>query len=392
MPKKRGNNEGSIVRRKDGRWMASITVGRDPETGKLKRVSFYGKTRQEAADQMAKALADHSRGNFIAPHRMTVGQWIEVWLKEYKAPSVRPKTLEGYGAVIRCYIKPAIGDIPLKNLRPEHVQMMYNDALKQGLSPQSIRFIHAVLHGSLEQAEKGQLVLRNVSEATALPRETKTEIHPLNLDQVKKLLHAIKEHRLYPAILLEVNTGLRRGELLAIRWDDVDLQKGLLKVKRNLVRTYLPESNGTKTGLLFQEPKTEKSKREVPIPKSVVDELARHKARQAEERLLLGQEYQDRGLIFCQERGKPYDPGFFTKSFRRMLKRAGLPQGRFHDLRHATATLLLQQTDIKTVSAILGHSRTSITADIYLHTDLGQKREAINKLNAALQGRGRSGK
>lgn len=236
MGKKRGNNEGSITKRNDGRWMARITIGRNPETGQLKRAYFYGKTRQEVADQMAKALSDISRGSFVKPEKITVGEWLDTWLQEYKGPSVRPITYDSYEMLIRCHIKPTVGHIALKDLRPENLQWLYNEKVKAGLSPRSVRYIHAVLHGAMEQAMKNQLVIRNVSEATVLPKEKKKEIRPLTLEQVNQLLTAIRQDRLFPAILLELGTGLRRGELLALRWQDVDLQTGVLHVRQTLVR------------------------------------------------------------------------------------------------------------------------------------------------------------
>ena len=142
MKKKRGNNEGTIVKRKDGLWMASISVGRDPTTGKLKRATFYGKTRQEAADRMARAMADLSRGVFVRSEKLTLGEWLDCWLKEYKKPKIRPITFDSYEMLIRCHIKPAVGHVALKDLRPEQLQWLYNEKLKAGLSARTVRYIH----------------------------------------------------------------------------------------------------------------------------------------------------------------------------------------------------------------------------------------------------------
>jgi hypothetical protein len=167
--KRRGNNEGSIARRKDGRYMARITIGRNPDTGKLKRVSFYGKTRQEVAEQLARALSDLGRGTYVSPHKLTVGAWLDTWLHEYKKPSVRPVTYDSYATTIRYHLRPSLGHIALKDLRPDQVQRFYNDKRDAGLSPRTVRYLPTILHGALKQAFKNQLVTRNVSEATTLP-------------------------------------------------------------------------------------------------------------------------------------------------------------------------------------------------------------------------------
>jgi Phage integrase, N-terminal SAM-like domain len=181
MPKKRENLEGTIGHRKNDRGMASITIGRDPATGKLKRASFYGKTRQEAADQLANALSDMNRGTFVAQQKLTVGQWLDTWLQEYKRPKVRPLTFDSYKHIVRCHLIPALGHLPMKELRPEHVQRAYNERRQAGMSDGSIRVMHALLHGALRQAMKNQLVLRNVTEAAVPPSARTRTMRPLSL-------------------------------------------------------------------------------------------------------------------------------------------------------------------------------------------------------------------
>ncbi|MBI3325690.1 MAG: site-specific integrase [Nitrospinae bacterium] len=317
-----------------------------------------------------------------------MGEWLDTWLHEYKKPSVRPLTFDSYEALVRCHIKATIGHIPLQDLRPEHLQRLYNDKRKAGLSPRTVRYIHAVVHGGLEQAMKSQLVVRNVSEATILPSDVKREMHPLSLDQVRQLLSAIGQDRLFPAIWLELGTGLRRGELLALRWQHVDLEMGLLQVKQSLERVKNHEATGDdrKTRLLLQEPKTALSRRTIPIPEDIVEELKRHKARQAQEKLLLGQAYQDHGLVFSLPDGKPLEPRNFTRHFDWMLKQAGLPHIRFHDARHTFATLMLELGESpKTVQTLLGHSKIAMTLDIYSHVSLDLEKRAAARLNAVLR-------
>jgi integrase len=389
MPKKRGNNEGSISQRKDGRFMARITIGRDPTTGKLKRVCFYGKTRKAVADQMARALGDLGRGAFVAPHKLTLGAWLETWLKDYKAPSIRPITLDSYAMMIRYHLKPALGHIALKDLRPEQVQRVYDDKRDAGLSPRTVRYIHTILHSALKQAMKNQLVLRNVSEATTRPTGKPRRMHPLTLPQVNQLLTAVKDDRAFPAIFLALGTGVRRGELLGLRWVDMDLDAGVLHVRQALIRVGNHDATaGDRKGrLIFQEPKTEESRRTTPVPADITEALKHHKARQAQEKLLFGEAYDDHGLVFCQPNGQPIDPRTFTRYFERLLHQAGVPRIRFHDGRHTFATLMLELGEApKTVQTMLGHTKIATTLDVYSHVSLDLETRAAARLNAALRG------
>ena len=390
MAKKRGNNEGSIVRRKDGRWMAQITVGRNPKTGRLKRATFYGKTRKEAGDKLAKALRDQQQGIFVEPNKLTLGAWLDKWLWDYKKPRLRATTLDNYEMLIRRHLKPALGTVALRDLRPEHLQHCYNEKSKENLAPRTIQLLHTVIHGALSQTEKNQLVARNVSKLTERPQGVRKEVQTLTADQVAtSLLLALKEDRLFAIIYLVFGTGLRRGELLALRWRDIDLNEGVLQVRQTLARVNVYNERGERqrTQLVFQEPKTAQSRRKVPIPGSCLVALKRHKAKQAEEKLLLGPAYEDNGLAVCQPDGKPIDPRNFLRYFQKVLKQAGLPAIRIHDARHTFATMMLELGESpKTVQTMLGHSRVSITLDTYSHVSLELEKKAAAKLDAALGG------
>ena len=392
MAKKRGNNEGSITRRPDGRWMAQVTIGRDAATGKPKRATFYGKTRQDVADKLTKALREKQQGTFVASHKLTLGEWLDTGLWEYKKPKLRPISFDSYEMLVRRHLTPTLGHIALRDLRPEHLQHFYNEKAQQGLSARTVRYCHTLLYGALVQAEKNQLIARNVSTLTELPREARKEMRTLTLDQVTaKLLPAIAQDRLFAAIFLAFGTGLRRGELLALRWKDIDFKAGTLQVRQTLVRVknhHAPAGEG-RTRLLIQEPKTQHSRRTVPIPEECLAALHQHKARQAEEKLRLGPAYQDHGLVFCRPDGAPMAPEMFVKSFERLIAQAGLPPIRFHDTRHTFATLMLELGESpKTVQTMLGHSRVAITLDIYSHVSLELEKKAAAKLNAALTGSG----
>jgi integrase len=388
MSKKRGNNEGTIVKRADGRWTASITIGRDPQTGKLKRAWFYGKTRQEAAEKLATALRDKQRGTFVAPHKLMLGEWLDTWLWEYKRPKLRPITFDSYEMLVRRHLKPALGHVPLKDLRPEHLQHFYNEKKRQGASARTVRYLHTLLYGALTQAEKNQLVSRNVATLTEPPRKERKEMQTLTLQQVANhLFPTVGDDRLFAAVFLAFGAGLRRGELLALRWQDVDLNASVLHVRQTLVRVKNHKANEGegKTRLDFQEPKTAYSRRTVPIPEQCLVALKRHKVHQAEEKLILGQAYQDHGLIFCHPHGRPLDPKRFNEYFARTLAKAGLPSIRLHDARHTFATLMLELGESpKTVQAMLGHSSVAITLDIYSHVSQELEKRAASRLNTAL--------
>jgi integrase len=236
---------------------------------------------------------------------------------------------------------------------------------------------------------KHQLVLRNVTEAAAAPSARTRTMQPLSLREVGHLLSVIPDHRLFPAILLGFGTGLRRGELLALRWQDVDLQRGLMHIRQTLGRVRVREmrEDRKKTQLMFQEPKTEQSRRTIPIPADIIEELQRHKARQAQEKLLLGQAYEDHGLVFCSALGHPLEPVDFYRRFVRLLRQAGVPARRFHDARYTYATLMLELGESpKTVQTMLGHTTIATTLDIYSHVSLELEQRAAANLNAALRG------
>lgn len=384
MAKKRGNNEGSITRRPDGRWMAQVTIGRDPATGKPRRATFYGKTRQEVADKLTKALREKQQGTFVAPHKMTLGEWLDTWLWEYKKPRIRSITFDTYEMLVRRHLKPMLGHILLQDLRPEHVQHYYNGKMQQGLEARTIRLHQVILSDALARAEKSQLVARNVCRLVEPLRQTRREMSTLAIGQVTtQLLPALKDHRLYAAFLTLFIMGLRRSELLGLRWQDIDWKAEVMHIRQTLVRVKNHEIG--RTQLVFQEPKTEHSRRTIPIPAGCLAALRQHRAHQAEEKLSLGPAYKDHGLVFCQANGGPMDPRNLNLYFSQALERAGLPAIRLHDARHTYATWLLEQgISPKVVQTMLGHSSITMTLDIYSHVSLDLEKQAAAKLDAAL--------
>jgi integrase len=265
-------------------------------------------------------MSDIKRGSFITPHKLTVGQWLTTWLDDYARPKVRPLTFDSYHTMVHRHLIPAIGGIAMQALRPDQIQHLYNAKREKGLAGGTICSLHTVLHAALKQAVRTGLVMRNASDACTLPRKKPRAIQPLTLEQAQQLLSATKHNRLFPAIYLELGTGLRRGEILGLRWTDVDLDTGVLHVRQALARVSRQDEDEAKTRLMFHEPKTDSSKRTIPIPEDITIELRHHKARQAQERLLFGTAYQDNGLVYTEPDGRPIDPRTFTRRFARLLQ------------------------------------------------------------------------
>ena len=357
MSKKRGNGEGSIHRRKDGGWCAQYTV----YTGEgRKRKTLYGKTRQEVATKLAKALSDREGGLVFDTSNLTLGDYLNHWVHGSVRDSVKQRTFENYEGVVRKHLIPALGRIKLKALSPAHVQEFYRFKIDSGLSAGSVRNIHATLHKALKQAVRWGLIPRNVTEATTAPRSIKKEMQPLTPDHARILLDAARGDRFEALYVLAITTGLRRGELLGLRWQDVDLKRGYLQVRQQLIRT--------KKGLSFTTPKGSKS-RSVKLTQRAVESLKSHRKCQLEDKLRLVGLWQDTDLVFTTRRGTPFHPDSLTKrSFEPLMKRAGLPPIRLHDLRHTFATILLAKgTHPKVVQEMLGHASISQTIDTYSH-------------------------
>jgi integrase len=384
MPRKqkraRANGEGTITQRRDGRWMAQMTYLN--KAGQRKRLTFYAATRKEAAARLAEAIAEREKGQLPEPDRTTFGQWLDTWLTEYAKPHIRATTYADYESIIRVHVKPELGDIQLRRLRPEHLQRLYNQKTAVGLSPRRVRLIHVVIHAALKQALKNQLIPRNPAEATTLPRQPKREIRVLTPEEEQRFLAALEKERLGALFLLALWTGLRRGELLGLKWQDVDIKAGVLNVRRSLVRVQLEKGE---TELRFQEPKTAAGRRTVPLPPGIVAALKVHKARQAQERLQAGPCWQNGGLVFCHKDGRPIDPSWVTKNFHRLLKAAKVKDTNFHALRHTFATRLLELGENpKVTQKMLGHSSIEMTLDTYSHVLPSLERQAAEKLEGLL--------
>ncbi len=374
---KRGNGEGTIFQRTDGRWCARITTGF--EGGRQHRHTFYGKTRREVVLKLKEATARRDAGEPVAASRVLVGAFLERWLDEaLPAGDLKPTTVENYATLTRHHLIPALGHRRLDALTAADVQRMINTKRAEGLSDRTVQLLHAILRRALGQAVRWQEARRNVAALVDRPRVQRKEARCLSPAEAQRLLDAARGERLFALYAVALACGLRRGEALALRWSDVDLEAGTLRVARTLSRV--------RSGNIFTEPKSPRSRRTVPLPTSCVAELRAHRVRQAEERLQLCGAWQDHDLVFPSSWGTPMDPRNALRAFTAVAKRAGLHGIGLHTLRHTCASLLLAQgVHPRVVMETLGHSGIAITMDVYSHVMPQQQREAADLMNTALQ-------
>jgi integrase len=374
--KKRGNGEGSIHRRKNGGWCAQYTV----YTAKgRKRKTLYGKTRQEVAAKLAKALSDREGGITFDADNLRLGDYLQRWLEDSKKGSVKRVTYEGYIRQVRNHLVPTLGRIKLMALTPAHLRGLYREKTETGLSARTVGYIHTTIRNALEQAVRDGLVPRNVADVVKAPRLCREEIQPLTPAQTKTLLEAVGGDRFEALYVLAVTAGLRQGELLGLKWEDIALDRGLLQVRRTL--------SSTKGGApVFSNPKTAKGRRSVKLTARAVEALSRHRERQLEEREEVAGLWQNHGLVFPTRVGTPMSRhNLVARSFKPLLKRAGLPEIRFHDLRHTCATLMLAVgANPKVAQETLGHANVTITLDTYSHLLPNMQEEVAEKVNELL--------
>jgi integrase len=362
MARKNANGEGTIVRRSDGRWTAAATLPNG------KRKWLYGKSRTDVAQRLARIRGDRDKGLVIPGEKQTVAVYLRSWL-EIVRPTVRESAWIRYEQLLRVHAIPDIGRISLARLTPQHVQQLYADRLATGRSPTTINHLHGVLHHALEDAVRMNLVPRNVSSLTKPPRVATHEMKVYSPEEVDTLLAVAKGHRLEAMFALAVSTGMREGEIIALKWPDVDLAKGALRVRRGRQRTL--------KGYIDGNPKTDSGRRTIRLTRTATDALRSHRTRQLQERLRLGEAWEDRDLVFPSEVGRSLDGPNVLKTYYRVIKKAGLPRIRFHDLRHTAATLLLLQgVPAKVVSEMLGHANIAITLDLYSHVTPDMQEQA----------------
>ena len=387
---KRGTNEGSIFQRKDGRWVGSLNLGW--ENGKRKRRHFYAVTAAEVRDELLKARFDQSRGLPVARERQTVAKFLEGWLEHTLKSRAKPRSVESFTVIVNKHIVPALGRIRLDKLTPQQVQALLEKKRepyktktkagklieKHGLSPQSIASIRTVLRSALSQALKWGMVARNVATLIDPPRIPPPKTHAIDANGARKLLEAARGERFEAILVLALTLGLRRGEILGLRWSDVDFENRTIRVNQALQRV------GGK--LQVTEVKTERSRRVVAVPECVVRAVKTRRAKQAQERLLAGVEWKESDLAFTNPRGGPLEPITLHRDFKRLLRAAELPtETRFHDLRHTAASLLLAEgVHLRVIMELLGHSSISLTANTYAHVMPAAMRDIADRMESIL--------
>ena len=376
--------KGSVRKFNNGLYQGRVMLGYDPETGREIRPVVYGESEREAWKKLEQVIERYERGQPLQESRIKFGEWLNQWLENHVKIKNRLTTWENYKWAVDTHINPALGKINLKDLRASHLQKLYREKLengrnddKGGLSARTIQLIHRICHAALEQAVREDVIYKNVSHNVSLPKKTHKEILPMSPEQIKKFLKVNREDPLFPAFFILISTGMRRGELLGLKWSDIDLDNRTIFIQRSWVKS------STETAQ-FSDPKTKKSRRLVPLLEEGVAVLRQHRLQQQRNRDELrakGKAYTENGLVFCRIDGAPYYPSTLNSYLEKALQRAGLPKFRMHDLRHTFASLMVEQgTSIKVVQELMGHATVQMTLDTYTHVLPGATAEAVNKL------------
>ena len=379
--------KGHIRQRSKGSWTIWVDLGRDPETGKRRQQTMTVRGTKRDAERESRAILTRlETGAYIKPTRLTVGGYLEQWLQGYVSSNTGPRTRERYIEIAHAHLVPALGSILLTALRPQHIQDYYAKALesgrrdgKGGLSAQTVHHHHRVLYEALKHAVKHGILIRNVAEAVDPPRPEHKEMATLWPETVNSLLDAARRIPYYTLFYTALYTGLRRSELLALRWCHVDLDFATLSVVETLHQLHNRE-------FVFRQPKSKRGRRQIALSPSLALLLRQHRAEQEVSRKLLGLELSPSDLVFSQPDGSPLQPDSITQAFTRLARSVGLCGVRFHDLRHTHATLMLRHgIHPKIVSERLGHSTVAITLDTYSHVLPGLQEAAAQRFEEGLQ-------
>lgn len=364
------------IRKKGRSYEVRVCVGKDLN-GRYQYRSRSAPTKKAAETLLTQMLSELQAGTFVDPSKLTLGEYLGRWLEIVK-PSIRPSTWATYETLLRVHVVPEIGSIQVQSLRPLHVQELIQKKLANGLGPRSVRHVHGTLRAALNQAIKLGIVGRNVTLSATLPRRQQDEMVTLTHDEARALLDAAHDDRLEALWILALTTGMRQGELLALRWTDIDLSTRTVTVAQAVEWVHGKP--------ILAEPKTKNSRRTIHLSTLAVEALKRHKVRQAEDRLAAGPSWSDLGLAFSNSLGGIIDKNHLARRmFPRLLQKAGVTKITFHGLRHTAATFLLAEgLPVKTVQHVLGHATASMTLDRYGHILPNAERAAAKAMDVLL--------
>jgi integrase len=370
---------GSVIKRGEKSWRLKYDAGRDPVTKKRRTrfVTFKG-TKREAELKLAALITEYTSGASVDPSKITVSEFLVRWQSDFAAVHVTPKTAERYGQLIRRQIVPHIGQQLLQKLRPVHLTELYAKLLKEGLAPRTVGHVHRLLHRALGHAGTWGVAQQNVASLVQPPKVETSEVVILTKEQIAKLFHHIKRQSMFPILSLALATGARRGELLALRIKDFDVEKRTLRIERSLEQT--------KAGLRFKPPKTKHGKRTISLPPSIVTQLRAHLMKVRERRLLLGMgKDTPEDLLFPRWDGQVRSPNWLSQKFRLAMNELGIKGVTVHSLRHTHAShLIASGMDVLTISRRLGHGSPAITLTVYGHLIEGKDAQAAEVMEATL--------
>ena len=378
---------GTIRQRKDGRWEARYTVGRDPGTGKQVQRSVYGATQQEVRKKLARLTAELDNGDYFQPTNMTLARWVEIWLQEYTSDK-KYLTVKHYTAQCKAHIVPNLGAVKLAELTTPQIQAFYNGLLRGGMAPKSVRNIHGILTKCLSTAVSVEYIRDNPASRVTLPRVERKEIHPLTDEQVKDFLRVSSEDEYEILLKVILFTGLRESEAIGLTWDCIDFKTGAVKVCKQLQKRPLADG-----GFTFAPLKNDKARTIKPAP-FVMGLLERRKREQAAQRLRAGElwtgwqtvEQQKSALVFTTATGGNLSPQTVYNHYKKLAAKIGAPGSRVHDLRHTFAVLSLQNgDDVKTVQGNLGHATAAFTLDVYGHVSERMKDDSAARMEAYIE-------
>lgn len=369
--------KGSIKKR-GSTYSFVVDIGKDPVTGKRRQKRFSGyKTKKEAQTALATVIHELEQGSFVLPAHDTLKDYLNYWISQ-REENLSPTTVYGYKIIINNHLVPSMGAVQLKDLKPLMLNEYYSEKLKT-LSGRTVLHHHRMLRKALQDAVGWQLIKSNPCDAVEPPKATKYKAEVLDIDEIRKLINALKGHKLEVPVSLMLFLGLRRGELLALKWSDIDFEKSTITIQRNLVR-----AGEAGVELILKEPKTEDSIRSIPLSDGIVDMLEKHKINQKSQKLKFGKYYKDKDLefVFTEEDGSLINPASFSHRFGDFLKENGLKEIRLHDLRHTNATIMLMSNiPAKVASQRLGHSNISTTLDIYSHVLKDMEKDVSEKIS-----------